>query len=259
MALTTDARKEITAALTAANLPAFPYLPATVSLPAVIITPRDPYVIPDRIGRDLTYTANFRVSMLAQALDNESGLAACEELIDRTMAAMPDGVLVLSVSPPLIDDLGAQGSAYVAEMDVSAHVTGAVPPPAVPLPPTRETQLPVDLYANSFIRVGMDDLLDDGQEHWVEFVLAVAPGINGAVLAGANDIASHAGVAWFDHNGTLGHIRHSSEHGADVTTMELSNYVRQHRLALVVLVPNSPTDNGKPVLIIHDLFNPNTH
>lgn len=129
MALTTDARVEIAAALTAAGLPAFPYLPETVTLPAVIITPRDPYVIPDRIGRDLTYTANFRVSMLAQALDNAAGLAAVEDLIDRTMAAMPDGVLVLSVGPPLIDDLGAQGSAYVAEMDIAAHVTGAAPAP----------------------------------------------------------------------------------------------------------------------------------
>jgi hypothetical protein len=129
MALTTDARVEIASALTMAGLPAFPYLPPTVSLPAVIITPRDPYVVPDRIGRDLTYTANFRVSMLAQALDNEAGLAAVEDLIDRTMAAMPDGVLVLRCGPPLIDDLGAQGSAYVAEMDVAAHVTGPMPAP----------------------------------------------------------------------------------------------------------------------------------
>jgi hypothetical protein len=133
MALTTDARVEITAAFLAAGLPAFPYLPETVSLPAVIITPRDPYIVVDRIGSVLTYTVGLRVSLLAQALDNEAGVAAVESLIDRTLVALPDGISVLSVGPPLIDNLGAQGSAYIAEMEILAHVTGDAPAPLPPL------------------------------------------------------------------------------------------------------------------------------
>lgn len=132
MALTTDARNEIADALRAAGLPAFPYLPATVSLPAVILVPADPYVIPDRIGSTLTYTARFTVSLLAQAIDNASGLAAVEALIDETMGALPDGVLVIRCGPPLLDDLGAQGAAYVADLEISAHVTGPAPAPAKP-------------------------------------------------------------------------------------------------------------------------------
>lgn len=139
MALTTDARTEIVAALAAAGLPAFPYVPPTVSLPAVIITPRDPYVIPDRIGETLTYTAAFRLSIVAQALDNESSLAACEDLIDRTIAALPDGVHFIRSGPPLIDSLGAQGDAMVAEMDVTAHVTGPAPAPLAPVSPAPAT------------------------------------------------------------------------------------------------------------------------
>ena len=137
MALTTDARVEIADALRAAGLPAFPYLPPTVSLPAVILVPADPYVVPDRIGPTLTYTARFTVSLLAQAIDNASGLAAVESLIDATMAALPDGVMVIRCGPPLLDDMGAQGVAYVADMDISAHVTGAAPEPAAtPRPDT---------------------------------------------------------------------------------------------------------------------------
>lgn len=146
MALTTDARTEITDVLRTAGLPAFAYVPATVSLPAVILTPRDPYILPDRIGDTLTYTASFRVSMLAQALDNAAGLAACEDLIDRTMAAMPDGVLVVRCGPPLLDSLGAQGDAYVAEMDITAHVTGTVPagPTTTDQTPTTTDQTPTN-------------------------------------------------------------------------------------------------------------------
>jgi hypothetical protein len=128
-ALTTDARKVITDALAAAGLPAFAYVPATVSLPAVIITPRDPYITPDRVGAILTYTAAFRVSCIVQALDNETALAACELLIDRTITALPDGVRFIRGGPPLMDDLGGQGTAFVAELDVEAHVTGTAPPP----------------------------------------------------------------------------------------------------------------------------------
>jgi hypothetical protein len=145
VALTTDARVEIAAVLRAAGLPAFEYVPPTVSLPAVIIVPADPYVVPDRIGPTLTYTARFTVSLLAQAVDNASGLAAVEALIDETMAALPDGVLVIRCGPPLLDDLGAQGSAYVADMDISAHVTGPAP---TPTRPNRRTYSPTPAKPN---------------------------------------------------------------------------------------------------------------
>lgn len=121
-ALTTDARHTIAAALLAAGLPAFPYVPETVTLPAVLIIPADPYIVLDRVGRELTYTANFRVHVVAQALDNATGLALAETLIDATLEALPDGTAATRVGPPLLDDLGAQGSAFVAEIAVSAHV-----------------------------------------------------------------------------------------------------------------------------------------
>lgn len=123
MALTTDARTEIAAALLAAGLPAFPYIPETVSLPAVMVVPGDPYITLDRIGPTLEYLARFRVFVVVQALDTAAALAANEALLDATITALPVGVSANRVSPPLLDDMGAQGAAMVSEIEVTAHVS----------------------------------------------------------------------------------------------------------------------------------------
>jgi hypothetical protein len=131
MALTTDTRTEIAAALAMAGLPAFPYVPETVTLPSVVVVPDDPYIVVDRLGPTLNYTVAYVLHVVTQAIDNEAGLSSCEALIDDTLRAIPDGVRVVRVNRPLIDNLGAQGSAYVAQIFVQAHVAEA--PPVVPL------------------------------------------------------------------------------------------------------------------------------
>lgn len=245
MALTTEARTEIATALRAKGLPAFPYLPATVSLPAAILVPGDPYVIPDRIGATLTYTARFRLSLLAQALDNESGLIACEELIDATMAALPDGVLVVRCGPPLLDDLGAQGSAYVAEMEITAHVTGPAPTPPPP-PSQADAELAVDLYGGSYVRMMTDPVLDDLQPHWIKPVLAVAPGPGGAVFADTQALHDAGGAVWFDHGGQLGHVKTNMD--ADLMATMLARYINEDRTMEVQV--DTSTDPAHPILHI---------
>jgi hypothetical protein len=122
MALTTDARTEIAETLREAGLPAFAYVPPTVSVPAVIVTPDDPYIVTDNIGGTLAYRAAFLVDCLAQATDPAAGLAKVEDLIDSVLAALPSGVWATRVGRPGLDDLGAQGTVYVAQISVNAHL-----------------------------------------------------------------------------------------------------------------------------------------
>lgn len=123
MALSTDARDEIATALRSAGIEAFPFPPETPTLPSAIVLPDDPYLIPNRVGVGLTYSAAYSVDCLAQALDNEAGLAAVEALIDSVLAALPNGVTPTRVSRPVIESLGAQGNAYVSSIQVTAQLT----------------------------------------------------------------------------------------------------------------------------------------
>jgi hypothetical protein len=187
--------------------------------------------------------------MLAQAIDNESGLAACEDLIDRTMAAMPDGVLVIRCGPPLLDDLGAQGSAYSAEMEISAHVTGAAPTPDLPPvdPNPVDATLNVDLYGGSFVRLMTDPVLDDLAPHWVYAAMATTPGPNGEVIPYTVALHTYGSAAvWFDHGGQLGHVR--TNMGVDLTANNLARYIEDNRRLEVQV--DTTTDPAHPLLHI---------
>jgi len=124
MALTTEARDEIATALTAAGILAFKSAPATVTMPSVIVVPAEPYLVVNRIGHGLSYMAAWDLTCIAQALDNESGLANVETLLDNVLAALPDGMAVTRVSRPMLDDFGAQGSGYVSQISVTAQLRG---------------------------------------------------------------------------------------------------------------------------------------
>jgi len=82
VALSTDTRQELTQWLRDQGLPAHASVPATVSLPSVIL-------VPD---------------------------------IDQTLTALPTTVNVERVDPPQLDNLGAQGAAYVAEITTTLQV-----------------------------------------------------------------------------------------------------------------------------------------
>jgi hypothetical protein len=121
-AASTDARLAITTALKTAGLPAFPYVPKTVSMPAVIVIPDDPYLIPNRVGPVLRMEAKYVVVCVAAAHEAEAGVASCEEMAERAILALPDGVTADRVTRPSLDSIGAQGSVYVAEITITAQV-----------------------------------------------------------------------------------------------------------------------------------------
>jgi hypothetical protein len=128
----TDARLAITAALTAAGLPAFSYVPKTVSMPAVIVIPDDPYLTPNRVGSQLSMEIAFVVACVANGNDNEAAVAVCEALAEAVVVSLPDGVRAVRVSRPSLDSIGAQGSVYVAEVTVQAQVQSDATIPSIP-------------------------------------------------------------------------------------------------------------------------------
>jgi hypothetical protein len=122
MTETTQARSALAAVLTAAGLPAHAYVPATVTVPAVILRPADPYMIPNRIGRGLRFAMALTCDVITPSLDNEAGLASAEALIESVLGALPDGWNAVRVGKPGVDDLGSQGSVYVTEIDLTAQL-----------------------------------------------------------------------------------------------------------------------------------------
>lgn len=117
MATFTEVRIEIEAALRAAGLPAFASMPATVAPPAVVINPDQPWITPYGLGGKGVYTVNFRISVMAPALDTEGSTTYLEELVEDTLDALPSGVDVHNVSSPRLESLSnSQGSAYAADI-----------------------------------------------------------------------------------------------------------------------------------------------
>lgn len=151
MALTTDARQEIADALNAAGILTFPVVPETLTMPSVVIVPGEPYVLPDRIGPTLAYTASYDLTCVAQAADNAAGLAAVEGMIDAVLAALPDGIRCERVTRPALDDFGAQGAGYVAQIFVTGHLAGAAPTPP---PPIDVPAPPGEPYADNWLETG---------------------------------------------------------------------------------------------------------
>lgn len=121
--ITTELRLDITAALHAAELPAFPSQPSTAPVPAVVLQPGSPYLEVVSLGRELSYRVELVASISAAAFDTAASLATIESLIDRTIEALPDGVVASTISSPRLEYLGeGQGSVYLAEINLSALI-----------------------------------------------------------------------------------------------------------------------------------------
>lgn len=119
----TRARRELAAALTQAGLPAFDSMPATLTVPAVVIAPDQPYLTPNRVGGKLTGQLRLRLGLFASAADNQAALEVCEQLAEQVLAALPHGVTVLDLSAPRVEAV-AQGAAYLMDLTAIAQIQG---------------------------------------------------------------------------------------------------------------------------------------
>lgn len=121
--IATELRTDLAAALSAAGLPAFAAAPSTAPVPSVIINPGSPYLECVGIGKGLSYRVMLSASISAPAFSTAAALEQIEQLIDRTIEALPDGIVASTISSPRLEYLGeGQGSIYVAEVTLSALI-----------------------------------------------------------------------------------------------------------------------------------------
>lgn len=121
--ITTDLRLQIAAELSAAGLSAFASQPATSPVPSVIIQPGSPYLEVVGLGRNLTYRVMLSASISAPSFSTAAAMEILEDLIDRTIEALPDGVVASTISSPRLEYLGeGQGSVYIVEITLSAII-----------------------------------------------------------------------------------------------------------------------------------------
>ena len=100
----------------------FAYPPATLLANSVVITPSDPYIVPNNNDQiTIAPLANFKILMTTPAFDNQGNLASMETFIVAVVTKLAASSLVLnisSVSAPAITN-AASGDLLTSEITVS--------------------------------------------------------------------------------------------------------------------------------------------
>lgn len=122
MALTTEAREALVTAFSGQGLKVYTTVPAVPIAPSVVITPDSPWIVPERIGSNLNYRVRWRVLVVISPRNNEAATLDIENAIDTLIPLIPSGFSWDLVNPPQLNDVGAQGTVYTTEINVSAHM-----------------------------------------------------------------------------------------------------------------------------------------
>lgn len=100
----------------------FAFPPATLLANSVVITPNDPYIVPNNNDHiTIAPLANFKILMTTPAFDNQGNLAGMENFIVAVVTKLAASSLVLnisSVSAPAITN-AASGDLLTSEITVS--------------------------------------------------------------------------------------------------------------------------------------------
>lgn len=122
VAISTDAREQVTNALAAA-LPVDVVSPAPeVPLPPMVaVTHGTPWQEPTTGGRGM----DIQLRCLVTTRYSGDNVAQLEDLVEQVLAAIPDGWWVTTVTAPAQLDTGAQGVVLVSEV----HLTASFAPP----------------------------------------------------------------------------------------------------------------------------------
>ena len=97
-------------------------VPAVPRPPAVVIVPDSPWITPERIGSNLNYRVRWRVLIVISPRNNEAATLDVENALDTLLPLIPAGFSWDLVNPPQLNDVGAQGTVYTTEINVSAHM-----------------------------------------------------------------------------------------------------------------------------------------
>ena len=124
-ALSTTCREELAAALNESidGVQTFAITPPVPPIPGMVIRPDDPYLVIDRVGSRLSYMVALVLTIVTPATDISASVKNAEEMVDLALEHIPTGYSVERISTPTLTDLGAQGSAYTTDVNITAHVT----------------------------------------------------------------------------------------------------------------------------------------
>lgn len=122
MSLATESRELIVAALTGHGYKVYDTVPATPITPSVVCVPDSPWIRPSRLGSNLNYEIRWRILININARVNDSATKSTEDAIDTLLVALPNTVLVDSISAPQLLSLGAQGTVMSTEINVTMQM-----------------------------------------------------------------------------------------------------------------------------------------
>jgi hypothetical protein len=121
-AITTLRGTLATALINAGVWSTFSFPPATLLANAVVITPTDPYIVPNNNSQiTVAPLANFKILITKPALDNQGNLAGMEDYLVAVvtkLAAAPLTLNISSISAPSIVSANS-GDLLVSEITVS--------------------------------------------------------------------------------------------------------------------------------------------
>jgi len=121
MALSTQARQALIAALEGHGIRVYDTMPAVPKPPAIVVIPDAPWIVPERIGSPLNYRIRWRVLVVISPRQNAAATTDIEDAVDTVLGLIPSTMNVEQVNPPQLQDTGAQGTVLTTEINVSAH------------------------------------------------------------------------------------------------------------------------------------------
>ena len=137
----TDVRYALAEALEATGLKVHAFPPPTVTPPALVLVPADPYLDPATIGRGtVRLFVRLRLTFLAGLLDNPSSLARIEDAYLQVAAVLPSGFVLGPLSRPGQTQVGPS-ELLAADCEITATVTATLPDPDLDLEPEPEGAL----------------------------------------------------------------------------------------------------------------------
>lgn len=94
----TLAKEQFRDVLIEADIEAFEYIPERVIPPVVVINSGSPFLVPETIGSE--YTMNLELVLIAGTATNETATEELENLIEKTLLALPAYAVLQRVDKP---------------------------------------------------------------------------------------------------------------------------------------------------------------
>jgi len=122
MTILTDSRLEVTGAMDGLGVKVYDFVPAVPIPPCVVVMPAETWVTPGRIGSRANFRVDWKITAIVAPRKNNAATNDLEALAEGIVTSLPDGYQLVRVGAPQIVDFGAQGSAYAADITITAEL-----------------------------------------------------------------------------------------------------------------------------------------